>query len=121
MKKDARKSTRISTNLKLISRNSGNCIDSHLMNMSSGGAFIQTSHLLPIDAEFSLNLQLPGDPEIMAIDGRVVWTKSVSNSSPAGMGIQFTNIQPHHEKKLAAFVEQNRNPDSSAEPVKLYL
>jgi uncharacterized protein (TIGR02266 family) len=118
---DLRKTARISTNLKLISRKSGSCIDSYIMNMSSGGAFIQTSRLLPVDSEFALNLQLPGDPEIIPIDGRVVWTKSVSNASPAGMGIQFTNIQPHHEMKLAAFVEQNRNPDSSQEPVKLYL
>ena len=121
MKKDARKATRISTNLKLISRNSGNYIDSHIINMSTTGAFIKTSHLLPVDAEFALNLQLPGDPEIMAIPGRVVWTKSVSNASPAGMGIQFTNIQPHHEKKLAAFIERNSHPNSSTELVKLYL
>ena len=52
------------------------------MNMSSGGMFIKTNHLLPIDAEFALNLQLPDDSEIMTINGRVVWTKSVSNVFP---------------------------------------
>ncbi len=118
---DLRKTARISINLKLLSCDTGNGRDAYVMNMSSSGMFIKTSHLLPIDAEFSLNLQLPGDPEIMAIDGRVVWTKSVSNASPAGMGIQFIHILPDHQKKIADFVEQNCNPDSSAEPVKLYL
>jgi len=91
------------------------------MNMSSGGVFIKTNHLLPIDAEFALNLQLPDDPEIMAFHGRVVWTKSVSNASPAGMGIQFINILPDHEKKLSVFVEQNIKQKNNAVPVKLYL
>ncbi len=118
---DSRKTKRISVNLELISRNSGNCIDSFVMNMSSGGMFIKTNHLLPIDAEFALNLQLPDDPEIMAIDGRVVWTKSVSNASPAGMGIQFTNVLPDHEIKLSAFVKQNIEQKNSAVPLKLYL
>jgi len=121
MKNDARKATRISTNLKLISRNSGNYIDSHIINMSTTGAFIKTSHLLPVDAEFALNLQLPGDPEIMIIDGRIVWTKSVSSASPAGMGIQFTDILPEHQKKLASFVERRSSAQESDEPVKLYL
>ena len=119
--KDARRQARISTNLTLISGDSGNCIDSCLMNMSSGGVFIKTNHLLPVDAEFTLKLQLPDDPEIMAIDGRVVWTKSVSNASPAGMGIQFTNMLPNHEKKIAAFVEQNIKQQNTNVPVNLYL
>lgn len=119
--KDFRKATRISTNLMLISRTTGNWVDSHIMNMSCSGVFIKTNHLLPIDAEFALDLQLPDDPEIMTIDGRVVWTKSVSSASPAGMGIQFTNILPHHQKKIAAFIEQNSHPQNSNEPVKLYL
>jgi Tfp pilus assembly protein PilZ len=89
--------------------------------MSTTGAFIKTSHLLPVDAEFALNLQLPGDPEIMAIPGRVVWTKSVSSASPAGMGIQFTNILPHYQKKIAAFIEQNSHQHISTEAVKLYF
>jgi uncharacterized protein (TIGR02266 family) len=121
MKNDSRKAARISTNLKLISRNSGNSVDSFIMNMSTGGAFIKTSHLLPVDAEFSLNLQLPGDTEIMTIPGRVVWTKSVSSASPAGMGIQFTNVSPHHHKKLADFVEKHSSPQTGQEPVKLYM
>jgi uncharacterized protein (TIGR02266 family) len=106
---DLRGKARISTNLKLQMSNSGHSMDACVVNMSIGGAFIKTNHLLPIDAEFSFSLQLPDDPEIMTIDGRVVWTKSVCNSSPAGMGVQFINILPDHQKKISAFVEQNSN------------
>ena len=116
---DLRKTERISINLKLLSYDTGKSMDAYVVNMSSCGMFIKTSHLLPIDAVFAFTLQLPGDPEIMTIDGRVVWTKLVSNASPAGMGIQFINILPDHQKKIAGFVGQNRTPDSSAEPVKL--
>jgi len=106
---DLREKARISTKLKLQLRDSGHGMDAYVMNMSTGGAFIKTNQLLPVDAEFAFSLQLPGDPEIMYIDGRVVWTKFVCNSSPAGMGIQFINILPDHQKKISAFVEQNSN------------
>jgi uncharacterized protein (TIGR02266 family) len=118
---DVRKAARISTDLKIISRNSGNSIDSRIMNMSSGGVFVKTGHLLPVDAEFSLSLQLPEDPEIMAIDGRVVWTKTVSNASPSGMGIQFIAISPDYEKKITDFVKRNSEREIDNEPVKLYF
>jgi uncharacterized protein (TIGR02266 family) len=106
---DLRKTARISTDLKLLLCDAGNSIDACVINMSSCGVFIKTNRLLPVDAVFAFTLQLPDDPEIMTIDGRVVWTKSVSNASPAGMGIQFTNIQPDHQNKIADFVEHILN------------
>ena len=118
--KNFRKTARISTDLKLVSRNSGNSIDTR-MNLSSGGVFIETPHLLPVDAEFMIHFQLPDDPEIMAINARVVWTKSVVNASPAGMGIQFINILPDHEMKIFAFVDKIIKENSSTTAVKLYV
>jgi uncharacterized protein (TIGR02266 family) len=117
---NCRRAPRISTDLKLVSRNSGNSIDTRI-NMSSGGLFIKTNHLLPVDAEFPLNLQLPGDPEIMTIKVRVVWTKSVASASPAGMGIEFINILPEHENKILVFVEEIARENKSKEAVKMYV
>ena len=109
--KDKRTTARIQTKLKLVSCDAGNSMDAYVMNMSSCGVFIRTNRLLPVDAVFAFTLQLPGDPEIMTIDGRVVWTKSVSSASPAGMGIEFTYILPDHQNKIAAFVEKTINQE----------
>lgn len=119
--KDKRKAERISSNLKLISRKSGNSVDSHILNMSTEGAFIATSHLLSVDAEFALHMQLPGDSEIMTINARVVWTKAVSSASPAGMGIEFAEMLPEHQRKVAAFIAQNKQLQIGQEPVRVYV
>ena len=118
---DKRQARRIQTNLKFISCSSGLNADSRITNMSSSGAFIASSHHLPVDAELALHLQLPDDSEIMAIDARVVWTKTHSNATSAGMGIEFTNIAPAHQNKLAAFIEQSLRPDSSQERATVYV
>jgi len=102
-----RQAPRIETDLRFISCTSGICTDSRITNMSVGGAFIETSEPLPIDAELDLHLQLPGDSEIMSIDACVVWTKSLYCAASAGMGIQFKKILPKHQQKLAAFIEQS--------------
>jgi c-di-GMP-binding flagellar brake protein YcgR len=73
--------------------------------MSTTGAFIETSEPLPADAELDLHLQLPGDSDIISIDARAVWTKSVCFAASAGMGVHFTNILPKHQEKLASFIE----------------
>ena len=43
----------------------------------------------------------------MDIEGRVVWLRQASKSSPAGMGIEFINIAPEHKEKIGAFVAAN--------------
>ncbi len=118
---DKRRARRIQTSLKFISCSSGLNADSRITNMSSSGAFIASSHLLPVDAEVSLHLHLPGDPEIMAIDARVVWTKNHSKAASAGMGIEFTNLLPKHRNKLNDFIEQSLRPDSSQEQATVYV
>ena len=118
---EKRRTPRIETNLKFISCSSGLSTDARITNLSSSGAFIESSHLLPADAELAIHLQLPDDPEIMGIDALVVWTKSLSSAASAGMGIQFTNITPAHQNKLDAFIEQSLRPDSSLEQATVYV
>jgi uncharacterized protein (TIGR02266 family) len=118
---DKRQAPRIDTNLKFISCSSGLSTDSRITNMSATGAFIETSKPLPDGTELDLHLQLPDEDEIMSIDARVVWIKSNGCSALAGMGIQFTNILPEHQEKLAAFIEQNCQAESSREQATVYV
>jgi len=118
---EKRRAPRIETDLRFISCSSGISTDAHITNMSATGAFIETSEPLPIDAKLDLHLQLPDDSEIMSIDARIVWAKSVCCAASTGMGIQFTNILPKHQKKLAAFIEQNCQKNSCRELATVYV
>jgi hypothetical protein len=112
---EKRQTLRKETDLGFISCSYDISTDSRIINLSTTGAFIETTQPLPADAKLDVHFRLPGDPEIISIDARAVWTKSVCCAASAGMGIQFTNILSKHQGKLAAFIKQNCQPDSSQE------
>lgn len=104
---ERRQTERIATNLKIIACSPSINPDSRITNMSDTGAFIGTKQPLRVDTAITLHFQLPGDPEILAINARVVWTKSLSSANSTGMGIQYTDLMPEDHKKLTDFIEQN--------------
>ena len=110
---ERRQTNRVETALEIMTSHGGTYSASRISNISITGAFIATSNPLPVDDTFTIQLQLPGVAAIMTIAVRVVWTKILSNATPAGMGIEFTNILPEHQKKLAAFIEHNSQHNSS--------
>jgi len=107
---DRRQKNRVTTAISIMSGHPGVNTNSRINNLSITGAFIVTSNPLPADTKFTIQLELPGVAAIMTIDVRVVWTKAVADAAKAGMGIEFTNILPEHQEKLAAFIEQNTPP-----------
>ncbi len=61
-------------------------------NISRGGTFIATARPLTIGTEFVFALTVPGMPEPLRLMGKVIWTTSVDDATPAnpaGMGIEF--------------------------------
>lgn len=110
--KEKRQTKRVETALEIMTSHGSIIPGSRISNISITGAFIVTSNPLPVDDTFTIQLQLPGVAAIMTIAVRVVWTKTHSNATHTGMGIEFTNILPEHQKKLAAFIEQNSQQNS---------
>lgn len=110
---DRRQKKRVETALEIMTSHGSIIPGSRISNISITGAFIATSNPLPVDDTFTIQLQLPGVAAIMTIAVRVVWTKTHSNATPAGMGIEFTNIPPEYQKKLAAFIEHNSQQSNS--------
>jgi len=76
-----------------------------MLDISAGGVFIETEVPLPIDAPCALRLNIPGDQEIMDLQGHVVWIKQRSKSFPAGMGIHFINVSPEQASKIRDFIQ----------------
>jgi len=98
---------RVDTSLEIAFRTAGVNRTSYMLNLSSGGLFIKTDQPLSIDAELEMSFQLPDDPEILDIGGKVVWAKPESHAFPAGMGIQFVNMPAEYRQKIQAFVEKS--------------
>ncbi len=104
---ERRQKGRIQTSLRILDANPDLSPLSCITNLSGTGAFISTDEPHPVDTSIAFDIKLPGDPERMTINARVVWTKSVSNATSAGMGIEFTDILDRHHNKLAEFIEQS--------------
>jgi len=98
---------RVSAAIEATVQHAGTEVFSSILNLSSGGVFIITDNPMPIDAPLSMRFHLPGDTEIIAVRGRVVWIKQKSSNFPAGIGVQFTEISPAHLEKIQAFVQNH--------------
>jgi uncharacterized protein (TIGR02266 family) len=74
----------------------GRVLTNYCVNLSTGGIFIETTELLPIDSSLIIQFTLPEDGQIIKCAGRVAWInhpESIKNQSlPIGMGLQFINL-----------------------------
>jgi len=111
--KEKKRKGRTRINLTIIASSPPISPDARITNLSATGAFITSLQTLPADSQVAIDFQLPGHSETMSLNARVIWTEPASFAAPGGMGIEFTNLLPKHQEKLAAFIEQNSRPESS--------
>ncbi len=68
-------------------------IINYVVNMSTGGMFVETSELLPVGTLLKVELMLPGNTTPLTCKARVAWTNGPNSlkkqSLPYGMGLQF--------------------------------
>ena len=81
-------------------------------NISRGGIFIATSHVLPIGTELSFEFRLGSDPEPIAVEGVVRWVRGHdalrSADLPTGMGVQFHDVPGPARERINRFIEGSR-------------
>lgn len=110
MSQNAGTNERTSVHMKVVYKESISFIKSYIMNINGGGLFIKTATPLPLDSKVTLSLTLPGDTEVMDLEGIVVWTnpKGGKNSFPKGMGVKFLNIKSEHAEKINKLVKEHK-------------
>ena len=72
----------------------------YTVNMSTGGVFIETVNILPVDSmlymQFKLPDTAPDTDTIITCNARVAWTNEPGHlkkiSFPPGMGLQFLDL-----------------------------
>jgi uncharacterized protein (TIGR02266 family) len=71
-------------------------------DISRGGLFVTTYHLLPVGSRLNLRFELPDGTEIQTV-GQVRWVLDTDSESRPGIGIEF--VDPPHEmlERIAVF------------------
>lgn len=77
-----------------------------LRNISEGGCFVETPHLLEMNAPIQIAIPLPVPLSVSVIktEGEVRWVSN--NPLRPGMGIQFKNPPEAHSKALREYVRR---------------
>ncbi|NIQ95664.1 MAG: response regulator [Desulfuromonadales bacterium] len=78
-------------------------------DISAGGAFIETRHLVPVDTELDVEIEFPGREEMATFGARVAWVNHPEwikkDDFPCGMGIGFLDIPEEAREALEEFLE----------------
>ncbi len=85
-------------------------------DIAIGGMFVATSDLRPVGmaAAFVLELGSGDPPDTVQGEAAVVWVREAPGGAdqPAGMGMQFTRVEPPGEERLAMLFSEQ--PDDAA-------
>jgi type IV pilus assembly protein PilZ len=78
-------------------------------NISRGGTFVATPRPLPTGTQFVFALVIPRLAEPLRLRGKVIWTTSeeeASPANPAGMGIEFQYRDDRERREKEVSVER---------------
>lgn len=79
------------------------------VNMSTGGVFIESSKILPEDAEVTVKFNLPNSDTVIVTKARVAWVNEPlllkKPSLPPGMGLQFLDLSLQDLHSIRAILD----------------
>lgn len=106
-----RSSTRVAIDAEVLLEfeNFGGFIREVSANLSLGGMFIKTRYLKPVGTVVRFEFRLADHLELIHGTGKVVWTRwrDQGPEAPAGMGIQFMDLDEPSQLMVGAIVEQH--------------
>jgi uncharacterized protein (TIGR02266 family) len=88
----------------------------YTVNMSTGGVFLETDKIRPVDTSFVIKFRLPGNDSAIVCKARVAWTNEPGRlkkfSLPPGMGIQFLDLSLENLQAIRNFlIEGDLKPE----------
>ena len=97
MRENPRRPCLISTNYRIQDRN----FKSYILDVSTGGVFIETNERFPKGKDLLFKFSLPNRSQPFTFSGKIAW------SSPRGFGVKFDKVTPIQGEILKSFIEQN--------------
>lgn len=81
------------------------------INLSTGGLFLETDHLLEIDATLKLEFLFPDSVQRLSCSARVAWTNHPEllqrPELPKGMGLQFLDLTSYDMEILRSYIRKS--------------
>jgi uncharacterized protein (TIGR02266 family) len=84
-------------------------------NLSRGGVFVETPHLLAPAGELGLHMRLPETETVIDSTVQVVWTRPPGPALPAGMGMRFLALDRPTARRISDWLEERVPRVSSSE------
>ena len=79
------------------------------VDMSTGGLFLESDAILPVDTSLVIKFKLPGIETNILCNARVAWTNEPGNlkksSLPPGMGVQFLDLSLEDPQNIRNFLK----------------
>ncbi len=81
------------------------------VNMSTGGIFLETGKVLPVNTSLFVEFMLPNKNSLIACKAKVAWTNEPGNRKstvlPPGMGLQFINLSLENISAIRNFITES--------------
>lgn len=106
-----RRNPRISFEVEVTLESDHNFFTGFSHNISEGGVFVATPHVLPMGTVVEFTFRLDPFPEQVSVRGEVRWTRESNDDTsdvPSGMGLQFVDLHPVMAERINAFISRKR-------------
>ncbi len=74
-------------------------------NINEGGLFIESETPLAPEEQVQLHFRLPGVDELFKVSGRVAWIREPGGQEPAGMGVEFENLDAESRRRIDEIIQ----------------
>ena len=80
-------------------------------NVNTGGCFLETSELLPIDYRINIQFSPEDNDDLIMCRARVAWVNHPEwikcEQLPPGMGVQFIDLDEETTKRIQEYIDNN--------------
>jgi uncharacterized protein (TIGR02266 family) len=87
-------------------------VTDYTVNVGTGGVFIETAKILPVDTQLQIKFKLPAMERIITCSARVAWTNDADAPKkpalPPGMGIQFLNLSQDDMYAIRVYIDRGQ-------------
>lgn len=94
---DERVSARKACKLTVDYQSQDNAHTKHILDISTGGVFIETSEPIDVGQEIKLTFAFPDSPNALKVNGEIVWR------NPKGIGVKFIDITQQQVDKIKTY------------------
>ncbi|MBE0598388.1 MAG: TIGR02266 family protein [Desulfuromonadales bacterium] len=86
-----------------------NVLRHYTVNLSTGGLFLETPIVLPVETLVTLEIALPAAEQPVSCKGRIAWVNAPGRRAkpgyPPGLGLQFLDLVPRDAMRMQQFVQ----------------